>query len=97
MRSRNPRVTRTNRNSKIILMVLILLLAGRNKILQVQASSATGARSHSPKDMKKSARPSRPVVMDVALLAIIKLLVESQVTSHRNLILILRILILLEE
>ena len=89
MRRRNPRVTRTNRNSRIILMVLILLLAGRNQFLQVLASSATDARSLSHKDIKKSARHSRLSVMDVASLAIIKLLVENQVTSHRKLILIL--------
>ena len=50
MRRRNPRVTGTNRNSKIILMVLIFLLAGRNKILQVQATRKSGnfpQKSHS--------------------------------------------------
>ena len=86
---RNPRVTRTSRNSKIILMVLILLLAGRNRLLQVLASSATDARNPSPKDMKKSARQSMPSVMHVVLLAIIKLLVENLVTFHRKLILLL--------
>ena len=94
MRRRNPRVTRTSRNSKIILMVLILLLAGRNRLLQVLASSVTDARNPSPRDMKKSARQSRPSVMHVVLLAITKLLVENQVTSHRKLFLIHRILIL---
>ena len=70
-------------------MVLLLLLAGRNRLLQVQASSATDARNPSPKDMRKSARQSMPSVMHVVLLAIIKLHVESQVTSHRKLILLL--------
>ena len=89
MRRRNPRVTRTNRKTKIILMVLLLLLAGRNRLLQVQASSATDARNPSPKDMKKSARQSIPSVMHVVLLVIIKLLVENLVTFHRKLVLLL--------
>ena len=33
-------------------MYLVLLLAGRNRILQVKASSATDARNPTPKDMK---------------------------------------------
>ena len=45
-----------NRNSNLILMCLVLLLAGRNRILQVPRSSATDARNPSPKDMRKSAR-----------------------------------------
>ena len=65
MRRRNPKVARTSRNSKIILMVLILLLAGRNKILQVQASCATDARNPTPKDTKMSAKLRMPYVMDV--------------------------------
>ena len=65
MRRRNPRVTRTSRNSKIILMVLILLLAGRKKILQVQASCATDARNPTPRDMKMSAKQELPSVMDM--------------------------------
>ena len=44
---RNPRV---RRNSKLILILLVLLLAGRNKILQVQTSCATGARNPTPRD-----------------------------------------------
>ena len=70
-------------------MVVILLLAGRNQFLQVLASSATDARSLSHRDMKKSARQSRPSVVHEVLLVIIKLLVENQVTSHRKLILTL--------
>ena len=70
-------------------MVLLLLLAGRNRLLQVLASSATDARNPSPKDMKKSARQSMPSVMHVVLLVTTKLHVESQVTSHRKLILLL--------
>ena len=70
MRRRNPRVTRTSRNSKIILMVLILLLAGRNKILQVQASCATDARNPTPSDMKMSANQEMPSVMEGVLLGI---------------------------
>ena len=61
-RRRNPRVPRINRDSKIILMLLILLLAGRNKILQVPASSATSARSPTPRDMKMSAKQEMPSV-----------------------------------
>ena len=60
---RNPKVVRTNRNSKIILMVLILLLAVRNKILQVQASCATNARNPTPRDMKMSAKQGMSSVM----------------------------------
>ena len=54
MRRRNPRVQERNRN--LILMYLVLLLAGRNRILQAPRSSATDARSLTPKDMRKSAR-----------------------------------------
>ena len=53
-------------------MALILLLAGRNKILQVQASSATDARNPTPRDMKMSAKQRMPSVMDVVLLVITK-------------------------
>ena len=67
---RNPRVTRTSKNSKIILMILVLLLAGRNKILQVQASCATDGRSPTPRDMKMSAKQGMPSVMDVVPLDI---------------------------
>ena len=70
MRRRNPKVARTNRNSKIILMVLVLLLMGRNKILQVQASCATDARSPTPRDMKMSAKQGMPSMMDVVPLDI---------------------------
>ena len=70
-------------------MVLILLLAGRNRLLQVLASSAIDARNPSPKDMKKCAKHSRLSVMQVASLGIIKLLVENQVTFHKKLILVL--------
>ena len=75
-------------------MPLILLLAVRNRILQVQASCATDARNPTPRDMRMSAKQELSSVMDVALLAITKQLVRSQVTSHRNHILIHRILIL---
>ena len=40
----------------LILILLALLLAGRNRILQVPRSSATDARRIIPKDMRKSAR-----------------------------------------
>ena len=70
MRRRNPRVTRTSRNSKIILMVLVLLLVGKNKILQVQASSATDARNPTPREMKMSGKQGMSSVMDVVLLVI---------------------------
>ena len=46
---RSPRV---RRNSKLILILLVLLLAGRNKILLVQASCATDARNPTPRDTK---------------------------------------------
>ena len=59
---RNPRV---RRNSKLILILLVLLLAGRNKILQVQASCATDARNPTPRDMKMYAKLKMPYVMDV--------------------------------
>ena len=72
MKRRNQRVTRISRNSKIILMLLILLLAVRNRILQVQASCATNARNPTPRDMKMSAKQEMSSVMDVALLAITK-------------------------
>ena len=57
---RSPRV---KRNSKPILILLVLLLAGRNKILQ--ASCATDARNPTPRDMKMSAKLKMPYVMDV--------------------------------
>ena len=93
MTGRNPKVVRTNRNSKIILMDLILLLVGRNKILQVPASSATGARRPTPRSMRMSAKQGQASVMAVVPLDITRYLVRSQVTSHRNPILIHRILI----
>ena len=55
MRRRNPRVQERNRNSNLILMYLVLLLADRNRILQVLRSSATDARNLT-KDMRKSAK-----------------------------------------
>ena len=70
MRRRNPKVARVNRNSKIILMALILLLVDRNKIPQVQASSATDARNPTPRDMKMPVFQRMPSVMDVVLLVI---------------------------
>ena len=70
MRRRNPKALRTSRNSKVILMVLILLLVGRNKIIQVQASCATDARNSTPRDMRMSAKKGMSSVMDVAPLAI---------------------------
>ena len=70
MRRSNPKVARTSKNSKIILMVLVLLLAGRNKILQVQASSASDARNPTPRDMKMSAKQGMSSVMDVVPLVI---------------------------
>ena len=59
---RSPRV---RRNSKLILILLVLLLAGRNKILLVQASCATDARNPTPRDTKMSAKLKMPYVMDV--------------------------------
>ena len=53
---RKRRVQKRNRKTNLILMYLVLLLAGRNRIIQVPRSSATDARNPSPKDMKKSAR-----------------------------------------
>ena len=53
---RRRRVEERNRNSNLILMCLVLLLADRNRILQVPRSSATDARNPTPKDMRKSAR-----------------------------------------
>ena len=47
-----------------------ILLVGRNKILQVQASCATDARNPTPRDMKMSAKQEIPSVMDVVLLGI---------------------------
>ena len=70
MRRRNPKVARTSRNSKLILMVLILLLLVRNKIPQVQASCATDARSPTPRDMKMSAKQGMSNLMDVVPLDI---------------------------
>ena len=46
-------------------MYLVLLLAGRNRILQVQASSATDAINPTPKDMNKSAKHRMPSAMHV--------------------------------
>ena len=48
--------TGKKQNFNLILMCLVLLLADRNRILQVPRSSATDARRITPKDMKKSAR-----------------------------------------
>ena len=90
MRRRNLRVQERNRNSNLILMYLVLLLAGRNRILQVPRSSATNARNATPKDMKKSAKHRMPSAMHVVQKDIMKLLVKSQVTFHRNLLLISR-------
>ena len=67
---KKSRVTRTSRNFKLILTVLILLLAVRNKILQVQTSCATDARKPTPRDMKMSAKQGMSNVMDVVLLDI---------------------------
>ena len=53
---RRRRVQERNRNSNLIPMYLVLLLADRNRILQVPRNSATDARSLSPKDMRKSAK-----------------------------------------
>ena len=64
---RSPRV---KRNSKLMLILLVLLLAGRNKILQVQASCATDARKPTARDMKMSAKQGMSSVMDVVLLVI---------------------------
>ena len=58
---RNPSV---RRNSKLIL-ILLVLLAGRNKILQVQTSCATDARNPTPRDMKMYAKLKMPYVMGV--------------------------------
>ena len=62
--------TKQKFQNSLILMVLILLLADRNKILQVQASCATDVRSPTPRDMKMSAKQRMSSVMDVVLLAI---------------------------
>ena len=70
MTRRNPKVARTSRNSKIILMVLILLLVVRNKILQVQTSCASDARNPTPRDIKMSAKQGISSVMDVVPLDI---------------------------
>ena len=48
---RRRRVQERNKNSN-----LILLLAGRNRILQAPRSSATDAARITPRDMRKSAR-----------------------------------------
>ena len=72
MKRRNLRVQERNRNSKIILILLVLLLVGRNKILQVQASGASDARNLAPRDMKKSAKLRTPSAMDVASFYIIR-------------------------
>ena len=48
--------TGKNRNSNLILMCLVLLLAGKNRILQAPRSSATDARNPLPKNMRKSAK-----------------------------------------
>ena len=53
---RRRKVQERNRNSNRTLMCLVLLLADRNRILQVPRSSATNARNPSPKDMRKSAK-----------------------------------------
>ena len=58
------RMPRVRRNSKLILILLVLLV-GRNKILQVQASCATDARNPTPRDTKMSAKLRMPYVMDV--------------------------------
>ena len=50
---KSPRV---RRKLKLIQILLVLLLAGRNKILQFQASSASDARNPTPRDMKMSAK-----------------------------------------
>ena len=53
---RRRRVQERSRNSNLILIPLVLLLAGRNRILQAPRSSATDAARITPKDMRKSAR-----------------------------------------
>ena len=70
MRRRNPKVARTSKDSKLILIILILLLAVRNKILQVQASCATDVINPTARDMKISGKQGMSSVMDVVLLAI---------------------------
>ena len=49
----------------LILILLVLLLAGRNKILQVQANCATDARNPTPRNTKMSAKLKMPYVMVV--------------------------------
>ena len=51
-------------------MVLILLPAVGNKILQVQASCATDVSNPTARDMKMSGKQGMSSVMDVVLLAI---------------------------
>ena len=63
MNSTGPMIRRSpkvRRKLKLIQIILVLLLAGRNKILQFQASSATSARSPTPRVMKMSARLRMP-------------------------------------
>ena len=81
---RNLRVVGISSNSKIILLLLNLLLVGRNKMLQVPASSAATARKPTPRGMKMSAKQAQPSVMGMIPLDITRELVRSQVTSHRN-------------
>ena len=88
MRRRNPRVQARNRN--LIQMYLVLLLAGRNRILQVLRSCAFDARRISPRDMRKSARHRMLGVMHVVLKGTMKLLVKNLVTFLRNLLLSFR-------
>ena len=70
MRRRNPKVTRTSRNSKIILMVLIVLLVSRNEILQILVSCATDAKNPTPRDIKMCAKQGMPSAIDVVPLDI---------------------------
>ena len=90
MKIRSLRVQERNRNLNLIQMYLVLLLVGRNRILQVPRSSATDARKPTPKDMKMSAKHRMPSAMHVVQWAIMKLLVKSLVTFLRNLLLIHR-------
>ena len=70
MRRRNPKVARTSKDSKLILIILILLLSVRNKIVQVQASCATDTRNPTPRDMKMSAKQGMSSMMYVVPLDI---------------------------
>ena len=74
--------------------VLILLLVGRNKILQVQASSATNAKEPFTKGHEKVYKALKAKCDGCGIVGHFQIACRKSGNFHRNLILILRILIL---